>query len=486
MAYSHYDRLSALDATFLEIEDGNAHMHVGSISTFDAGPLTTPDGGLDFERICAFAEPALRRRPRFRQRLAYVPLLGHPVWVDDEHFNLHYHLRHTALPEPGDERQLKRLAGRILSQQLDRGKPLWEMWFVEGLEGGRFAILTKAHHAMIDGISGADLMASLVRGEPDAEVAARSPWLPRPRPSGARLLVDETLRRVALPATLLQAAAHAAAAPMRALRGAVEEAEGLREALGAGLSSASPSSLNRPLGPHRRFDWLRFELEAVKQVGRRLGGTLNDVVLTVVTGALRELLRRRGDPVDQLHDFRAFVPVSLRTADERGTLGNRVAMLLAKMPIDEADPLARLRRVSETMGALKRSKQARGTELLEEISDRVVTTLFAQLARLGARERAYNVVVTNVPGPQFPVYFLGSKMEAVYPVVPLFQQQTLGIALFSYDGALFWGLNADWDAMPDLHDLLGLLQDEFDVLRKAEPPQPRAPRARRAARRGRT
>lgn len=466
MSYTHYDRLSALDATFLEIETPNVHMHVGSVHLFDGGPLRTPEGGLDFERVRALSEPALRRSARFRQRLERIPVFGHPVWVDDGRFRLEYHLRHTSLPEPGDARQLKRLAGRIFSQKLDPNRPLWEMWFVEGLEDGRFALILKAHHCMIDGISGADLLAGYIQGAPDSETEPDLPrWVQRPAPSPAKLVSDELMRRASLPAKAVRAGLTAMRAPLRALEEARGSASAVAEALGAGLGSASATPLNDDIGPYRRFDWTRFELAAVKEVKSRLGGTVNDVVIAIVAGAMRRFLQRRSVDVDSL-DFRAMMPVNVRREDQHGKLGNRVAFLMARLPVDEKDPARRLARVIEATRGLKDSSTVEGTELLEEISDWTATALFAGVSRLAAKTRSYNMVVTNVPGPQFPISILGAKMEEIYPLVPLFSNQALGIAVFSYDGTLFWGFNADWDAVPDLHDLVEMVQDEFETLRK--------------------
>ncbi len=466
MAYAHYDRLSALDQSFLAMEDGCAHMHVGAVGIFDGAPLRARHGGLDQERIFAAAEAAVGHHPRFRQKLTTVPLFGSPVWVDDDHFNLHYHLRFTALPRPGDVRQLKRLTGRIMSQELDRGKPLWEMWFVEGLEDDGFAIISKVHHCMVDGIAGADLMTSMMRPEGMPELKAPGRWMPRPEPAPARLLLDETLRRAATPLLLARAGRELLADPARALRGSRAAVRGLVEALVAGLSPASPSPLNVDIGPHRRFDWARLDLGAIKRIKDALGGTVNDVVLAIVTGAMRRFLRARGESVSTL-DFRAMMPVNVRATDDHGALGNRITFLMTRLPVGERDPRARLRAVTATTQTLKSSNKTGGTKLLEEIGDRTFASLFIEVARLGARSRSFNMVVTNVPGPQFPVAFLDARMRAVYPLVPLFTNQALGIALFSYDGGLYWGFNADWDAIPDLHEIVGHVEHEFRALHDA-------------------
>jgi WS/DGAT/MGAT family acyltransferase len=466
MSYAYAERLSALDATFLAIETANVHMHVGSVGIFDGKPLRTAEGGLDVERIRALSEPRLRRNPRFRQRLARIPLSGHPVWVDDPRFNLDYHMRHTSLPQPGDLRQLKRLAGRIYSQKLDPARPLWEMWLVEGLEDGRFAVITKLHHCMIDGVAGVDLLASFMQRSPDEAIdAPTGRWIPRPAPTPAGLIARELARRAALPWQALGAGIRALGSPRRALSDAGEAVEAVTEALSRGLATTSPTPLNVAVGPHRRFDWMRMDLGAVKAVKKELGGKVNDVVLAIVSGAIRRFLERRGVDPGGL-DFRAMLPVDIRTPDQRGKLGNRICFLMAPLPVDEKDPARRMARVVETTRQLKASRAVRGTELVEQLSDWTSGTLFAGLSQLSSQTRSYNLVVTNVPGPQFPVYMAGAHMEEIYPLVPLFSNQALGIAVFSYDGGLYWGFHGDWDALPDLHDLVDLTQREFGKLCK--------------------
>jgi len=467
MAYWHYDRLSALDDLFLEIEEPHVHMHVAAVALFEAAPLQAEDGSLDIERVREALERGLRGSPRFRQRLDRIPIFDHPVWVDDDRFNISYHLRHTSLPRPGGIRLLKRLAGRILSQKLDRGKPLWEMWVVEGVADGHFALIVKAHHCMVDGISGMELLAGMLRPDPDRslEPTTRN-WIPRPAPTSSRLFFDELLRRGAWPVAAANAGRRALCSPQRVLGQLREGALGFGELLKAGLRPTSQTPLNTDVGPHRRFDWARFDLAAAHEVRSRLGGTVNDVVLTTAAGAIGRFLRGRGLRIEDLV-FRAQVPMSIRSPAERGQAGNRVVMLLVELPIAERDPRARLARVIATTRELKRSRQRAGVELLEELGDRTLTSLFVSFARLATRQRAFNVVVTNVPGPPKPVYLLGAPMKEIYPLVPLAHNQALGMALFSYDGGLHWGLNADWDAVPDLHDLVEDLALEFESLRKA-------------------
>jgi WS/DGAT/MGAT family acyltransferase len=466
MSYSHYERLSALDDSFLELEDANTHMHIGAVGIFDAGPVTRADGGVDIDRIRDLMEANIHRVARYRQRLAFTPISNHPVWIDDARFNLTYHVRHTHLPKPGDERQLKRLAGRLMSQQLDRGKPLWEMWVVEGLEGDRFAVITKIHHCMIDGVGSAELMGTVMRAVAEDGPDRPPPrWIPRPAPSPREMVAGELRRRLREPFAVLAALGRTVAHPLAAAESAYETLEGLREALSAGLRPASPTPLNVDIGPHRRFDWIETDLAAVRAIKGRLGGTVNDVVLAVLSGALGHFFHQRGLDVSGL-DVRAMLPVNVRDATDR-SMGNRVASIVARLPLEERDPRRRLERVTATTRVAKLSRQAAGMRTIEEIGDRTFTSLFVQFARLAALSRPFNLIVTNVPGPSFPVYVLGAPMQACYPLVPLFRNQALGIALFSYAGKLCWGFNADWDAIPDLHDLVEAVGREFERLSQA-------------------
>jgi diacylglycerol O-acyltransferase len=478
---AHYERLGALDASFLGIEDESCHMHVGGVLIFDIGPLRAPGGGVDVERIRRAIHARLHLVPRFRQRLAHIPYERIPIWVDDDRFRLAYHVRHTALPQPGDERVLKRLVGRIMSQALDRKRPLWEMWVVEGLDGDRFALVSKTHHCMIDGISGADLMSVIMSPYPQPSNAAPEPWKPRPRPSDARLLVDETLRRAAQPPAVVRAVYDAVRDPETKLREFTDAAAGVLEAFAPALSPVSQTPLNVEVGPHRRFDWTEMKVADLKAVKNVLGGTLNDVVLATVSGALRTFFAQRGLDPDAL-EIRAMVPVSVRANDERGHLGNRVTQLTAPLPVKLTDPVERLRAVRETTAGLKESRQALGGEVLTAISDWTVPNLLVQAVRLASRARPYNLIVTNVPGPQIPLYLEGAPMRTSYPVVPLFANLALVVGLFSYNGGLYWGVNADWEHIPDLHDFIVALEDSFRELQRAAqatPSRPAAPARRR-------
>ncbi len=461
-----YDRLSALDRSFLDLEGPNTHMHVAGAFVFEPGPITRADGGIDIDRIRGYVASRLHLMPRYRQRIETIPIENHPVWVDDERFNIQYHVRHTALPGPGDDRQLKRLCGRIVSQQLDRGKPLWEIWVVEGLEHGRFALLSKVHHCMVDGIAGTDLLAALLSPTPEKTFDEAPGWFPNPTPDSRTLLRDAVVRRFATPFVLARELGRALREPEATLERLSDTASGMREALKAGLRPAADTPFNRPIGPHRRFDWLAFDLDEVKRVKQRLGGTVNDVVLATVAGAVGHFLVQRGFSRHRQRnlDFRAFCPVSVRSVSERGALGNRVSSLIAALPIAETHPRRRLKAVSRIMGDLKRSKQALGAEVLAAVSEWTAPTLMSAAARLAFGNRSSNLVVTNVPGPQIPLYLLGARMAEAYPVVPLFSGQGLGIALFSYAGGLYWGFNSDWDLFPDLHDFVVAIDASFREL----------------------
>ncbi|HEX2050696.1 MAG TPA: wax ester/triacylglycerol synthase family O-acyltransferase [Actinomycetota bacterium] len=439
---SRFERLGVLDELFLHLEGPNTHMHVGGVAILEGPPP-------DYQEVLDMVEARLHMVPRFRQKLAFVPFgLGRPVWVDDAHFNLEYHVRHTALPAPGDETKLKRLTARIMSQQLDRAKPLWEIWFAEGLTRDRFALVSKTHHCLIDGVSGADIMSALLDLAPDAPQVPPAPWRPAPEPTPDELLLDALRDRLTSPAELVRTLQSAALDPRQVPNRLLEAVR----AVGAfvGESFAAPAtSLNQPIGPHRRFETVLAELDDFKRVKNALGGTVNDVVLAVVSGGLRHLLASRGEPVDDLEP-RAMVPVSVRAEAERGALGNRVATMWAALPVPERDPVRRLERVRDAMRELKTSGQAVGAQLLTSLGEYAPPTILAQAARLVARQRAFNVVVTNVPGPQIPLYTLGRKLEEVYPILPLSDNTTVGVALFSYDGTIGFGLLGDYDAARDI------------------------------------
>jgi len=463
---STYSRLSALDRSFLDIEDRNTHMHVGATCVFDLGPLRSPSGGIDIDRVRAYVESRLHLIPRYRQHLARIPFEGHPVWVDDDQFDIRYHVRHLSLPRPGCDRELKRLAGWINSQQLDRGKPLWELWVVEGLEDDRFAMIGKTHHAMIDGIAGADLIGVLLRPGPATDIDETHPWRPKPAPSPGRLVRDSVLKHLTMPLRTISALAKD---PAGFLQGATDLAAALYESTSLSLQPGSETPLNRPIGSHRRFDWLGFDLDRVKAIKNRLGGTVNDIVLAIVTGGIRDYLVRHGITLDgePKFVFRAFCPVGIQTAQRSSSGGNFVSAMMMDLPVAESDPQRRVDLIRDFTHDHKGGAPVRGTEVLEKIADETFPTMLGIFAAAVESSRAYNLIVTNVPGPQFPLYLLGARMRESYPLVPLFGHQGLGIALLSYNGRLCWGFSADRDIVPDLHDLVESVREAFAELGRA-------------------
>ena len=456
------DRLTGLDASFLHLEDASAHMHVAAVLIFDGDP---PEQG----EVAEALERRLHLVPRYRQKLAFVPLnQGRPVWVDDPHFNLDYHVRKTALPAPGSEEQLRNLAGRVFSQRLDRDKPLWELWVVEGLEGDRFAVLSKTHHALVDGVSGVDIASVLfdTQAEPETPPAPGKRWLAAPQPSRAHLLGNALAERLSEPTEIVRGFRAALRAPRRVALSAYGSLVGVGAMAWAGLNAAPPTIYNQPIGPHRRFNWVRVSLADVKAIKNELGGTVNDVMLTIVTGALGRHLRRRGVDTEGLV-LKTMVPVSVRAEVERGALGNKVAAMMAPLPVGEEDPVAALRQIHESMKGLKESGQAVGAQRLTELSGFAPPTVMAQASRLMARQRFFNLVVTNVPGPQFPLYLMGREMTDMFPMVPLAPGQALGVAIMSYNGMVNFGLLGDFDLMYDLDEVTDDFADSLADLADA-------------------
>jgi WS/DGAT/MGAT family acyltransferase len=432
-------------------------MHIGGLTIVE-GPPPTMDEFLE----------QIRRRlhlvPRYRHKLAHTALdSGRPVWVDDPSFNLEYHVRHTALPAPGGRDQLQDLTARIFSQQLDRSKPLWEMWIIEGLEDNRFALITKTHHSLIDGIAGVDLATVLFDLSPDPPPVAsdRRPWQPHPEPGTVHLLAAGLQGALRTGVALFEGALSALAHPERALDRARESAEGIGEIIWAGLNPAPETPLNVAIGPHRRFIALTNRLEDFKIVKNAFGGTVNDVVLTVVAGALRSFLISRGRRTEGV-EMRALVPVSVRIEGEHG--GNRIVVMRGPLPVYISDPLNRLRFVSNAMDGLKESKQALGAEVIAGAQAFAPPTILAQASRLNFSTRLFNLIVTNVPGPQFPLYVLGREMLQAFPVAFLPENHALAIAIMSYNGQMNFGLLGDFDALPDIDSIAENISAELQTL----------------------
>ena len=457
------DRLTALDSTFLHLEDHSAaHMHVASVMVFEGEAPT-------LQELVDHVLGRLHLVPRYRQRLAYVPFeQGRPVWADDPHFNPYYHIRHTALPKPADDAALKRLAGRLFSQRLDRSKPLWEIWLVQNMSRGRFALVAKTHHALVDGISGVDITTVLfdTAREP-SPTGPVTPWSAKPLPGPAKLLGEALIERSTVPAEMVRGARALLRAPRKAVAQVKDGLASVGATTLAGISApAPPSPFNVDIGPHRRYTFVDADLARFKAIKDSLGGTLNDVVLASVSLALGRYLRRHDHNTDGLV-LKAMVPVSVRSKEQRGALGNQVAAMWAPLPVGVENPAECLHKISAAMEDLKKGGQAVGAQVLTNLAGFAPPTILSQAARLQARQPFFNLVVTNVPGPQFPLYLLGRRLEVLYPVVPLAQRQALGIAVMSYDGHLGFGLLGDYDALPDLDSIAVDLQWAISALGRA-------------------
>ncbi|MDG2334936.1 MAG: wax ester/triacylglycerol synthase family O-acyltransferase [Myxococcota bacterium] len=461
MSNYKFERLSAQDNSFLLAETPHAPLHVTAVGIYDAGDLSTGEGGVDFRMIKRSLEARLHRIPRYRQKLMWVPFENRAVWVDDDHFNIDYHLRHSALPHPGGLEQLKNLTARISTQPLDRARPLWEMWIIEGLSENRFAMVSKIHHCMIDGASGSDVAQILMSTSPEQATEEPQPFLPRPAPSRRELLIDAAIHQVSMPLRALESlSSYQQTAP--------DIAEDIGEKLGAlaglakwAVSSSSPTPINGELGPHRRIDWLALPLADVKTLRSTLKCSVNDVVLATVTGAMRHYFLHRGvDP--KALDFRISAPVNVRQKSEEGKLGNRVSTWIVPLPLATSNPLEWVERIRSETAELKESHQAQAFDMLMSTAEYLPASLLALGAR--AAEGPINMIVTNVQGPPFPLYLLGAKLLEMNPIVPLLNGTGLGIALFSYDGRLHIGLNADYELVPDLGILTALLAQSFMTL----------------------
>jgi diacylglycerol O-acyltransferase len=465
------DRLTALDSTFLHLEDhSSAHMHVASVMVFEGAAPT-------LQELVEHILGRLHLVPRYRQRLAYVPFdQGRPVWADDPHFNPYYHIRHTALPKPADDEALKRLAGRLFSQRLDRSKPLWEIWLVQSMSKGRFALIAKTHHALVDGISGVDITTVLfdTAPEPAPTGNAGQSWSAKPLPGRAKLLGEALIERSTVPAEMARGARALLRAPRRAVSQLKDGLASVGATTLAGISApAPPSPFNVDIGPHRRYTFVDADLATLKAIKDSLGGTLNDAVLASVSLALGRYLRGHDHDTDGLV-LKAMVPVSVRSKEQRGALGNQVAAMWAPLPVGVENPAECLHKISAAMEDLKKGGQAVGAQVLTNLAGFAPPTILSQAARLQARQPFFNLVVTNVPGPQFPLYLLGRRLQVLYPVVPLAQRQALGIAVMSYDGHLGFGLLGDYDALPDLDQIALDLRWAIAALARAAGVRPSA------------
>ncbi len=459
------ERLSPLDASFLYFEDGITHMHIASCALFEGPPP-------DFRSVVNAIASKIPQVPRYRQVVRFMPMqLGRPVWVDDPHFHLEYHVRHTALPKPGGRTELRELMGRLMSQELDRHRPLWEVWMVENLEDGHWALITKIHHCMADGVAGTDLLAVILDLEPrPAAIAPVDTWRPAAEPSSLHLAVGAAWHLLASPYEQFQAASRLLHGPHRALTELREAVGGMWSYAGR-LRPTAPMSLVGAIGPNRRWTWASAELDDVKAIRKSFGGTVNDVILALITGGLREQLLARGEPVERLV-VRSLVPVSVRSDSEHGEYNNRVSAMFADLPVSIADPRSRLEAVREQMEALKASHQAVAGEVLTAMG---AITPFAPIA-LGERtvmrvlrrlpQHSVNTVTTNVPGPQYPLYLAGRKMLEYLPFVPIAHGVRVGVAIVSYNGKIAFGVTGDYDSAPDIDVLAHGIEDGIAQLLK--------------------
>lgn len=488
-----YERLSAQDSMFLHIEKAHQPQHVGSLGILEGEPLHDDDGRFRLDEVRALIGERLHLVPRFRKRLMTVPLdQGRPVWVDDESFDLAYHVRLTALPTPGSEEQLLALFARVQSHLLDRRRPLWELWFVEGLEGGRVAVIQKTHHCLVDGISAVDLATVLYDLGPEPTRFDPPQWQPVPPPSGPQLMLESMVERAVEPTEL----ARSVRAALRVPRQLAERAKDVADAVAANVSPAPRTPWNVPISGHRRWVPVRVPLDDAKAIkdaasaDPRLGGrvSLNDVVLAAVTSGLRTFLEHRKEPVDGL-TLRAMVPVTMRGREERdaatatggAALGNRVSMMNAGLPVGADDPVVRLRAIVDDMRQLKDSGAAVGADLLMQATNYAPPTVLSMASRLAVRARAFNVTITNVPGPQFDLYCLGARVLEAFPYVQILDGQALTIACLSFAGQLGFGLTGDRDVLPDIDVLGDGIAAGFAELEKALAPSTPVKKARKRA-----
>ncbi|MGD1057343.1 MAG: wax ester/triacylglycerol synthase family O-acyltransferase [Solirubrobacteraceae bacterium] len=448
--------MSPVDSSFLHVENDTTPMHIGAVSIFEGPPPP-------FDELRAMVAGKLGLVPRYRQKVRSVPLaVGPPVWVDDPHFSLDYHLRHSAIPKPGTEEQLRQMASRIFSQHLDRDKPLWELWAIEGLKGKRWALLSKVHHCMVDGVAATDLMS--VMFSDDSAGSDAGEWSPAPEPTGPQVLV-RTLARRASPAGQLEALRRMAGAPRETLRTLVEMARATAAAT-PNMRPVGASSLTGPIGPHRRWSWAEARLSDIKAVRSEFGGTVNDVVLTLITNGFRELLDERGEHVPEDRVVRTMVPVSVRAKGEKGVYNNRVSAVFASLPVGLTDPVWRLQTIRAEMDGIKESKQAVAGDVLTSMSGFAPPLLLALGSRLVTLSPRLNMhtATTNVPGPQQPVQTLGRRMLQSFPFVPVVGSIRIVVAIFSYNGGLYFGVTGDYDGAPDIDALTDGIAHGMDDL----------------------
>lgn len=470
------DRLSVLDSSFLYLEDYTTPMHVGGVAVF-----RRPRAGFDYDHVLSLIERRLALVPRYRQRVVQVPVrLARPVWADDQDFDITYHVRRSALPKPGRDEQLYELVARLMSRKLDHTRPLWEMYLVEGLSRSRVAVITKTHQAMVDGSGAIDIGQVILDTSPSPKVQESDDlWMPRPEPTLSELVLEAVTDAVQRPGEIVENVRAAAVDATATVRKVTNALGGLASAVRAAAWPSPGGPLNVPTSTQRRFAVARAKLDDFRSVRRAYGCTVNDVVLAVLAGALRSWLLSRGEVVSASSTLRAMVPLSISGGDDRqgeefpdtsavppGALGSRVSAYLVDLPVGESNPTVRLHHVSHAMRAHAESGQSVAADALIRVSGFAPPTLHALGARVANSfsDRLFNVLVTNVPGPQVPLYIAGAKMVEMYPVVPLAKNQALSIGVTSYDGGLYFGLNGDRDAMSDVDVLATMIGESADEM----------------------
>ena len=471
-------QLTGLDAAFLALETPAVYGHVGSVCVLD--PSSAPEP-MTLDRLTRLIESRLHLIPPFRRRLATVPLgLDQPYWIDDPDFDIEFHVRELALPSPGDDRQLAEQAARLHARHLDRRRPLWELYLIHGLGGGRIAIYTKVHHAAIDGVSGNDILTALLDLSPEGRDIEPAEWHGERRPSTARMLTRSVvslsthpLRAARMSYGVLRSLPVMATSPARPRLPVIDDLLGRDRnvVLSAPGLRAPATPFNKPIGPHRRWAFRSVSLEDVKAVKNAAGLTVNDVVMAMCAGALRSWLTDRDAlPASPLV---AAVPVSVRTEEQQGTHGNRVSSMLAPLPTHLETPQQRLHAAHEAMRGAKEQHGALPADLLSDITQFAMPALAGQASRLSARLRLlervnpFNLIISNVPGPNIPLYYGGARLVAYYPLSAIADGQGLNITVMSFDGQMHFGLIADRDLMPDLEDLAAAIPDELQALRAA-------------------
>lgn len=461
-------RLTGLDAAFLHLETPTSHMHVGGVIVVD--PAACPGGTLTRDEVAAFIERRLHLGPPFRRRLVTVPFrLDHPVWIEDPDFDLDFHVRRGALPSPGGVDELAQFAADVMSRSMDRAHPLWELYVVEGLEDGRVALVSKTHHAAIDGVSGAELSAAMFQLQPDQEAPEpEHDWTPEREPGDLRLLASSGARLATLPLELVRTGRQA----FGSLTGLVKLGREQRRDPPPAPFAAPTAPWNGSIGSHRRVALTQLSLTTVKAVKNALEGTVNDTLLATVAGALRTFLEQRGEPVDR--PLVAMVPISVRSEETSGAIGNHVSAMLVGLPIDEPDPLERFARLRSGTAGAKDQHGALGATTIQQLAELAPGSVFALAARLYTSTRAadrhrpiWNTIVSNVPGPPIPLFCAGARVEAIYPLGPVHEMNGLNITLFSYEKTIYVGLNGDRDLMPDIDAVGEAMRASLDELAEA-------------------